>query len=180
MADSAEKTALAALTLNVVRTVGKLNKALLTEASPKRDKQMRQLLTELEVWNDEAMRNGLHLTPQHIARVKTGRVRTAPEPSVDQKRGNDHTALMRFHFDHIKGPIADGGAQGAALKWLLESFSPEALKAEYELQLTEKWRGRVSWLSVKTDIGKRKEHGQSNRSTDSNSTFEFTPESRIS
>lgn len=151
---------LKALTVSVVRAINRVNETLKLEHGPKRDKKIRQLLTELDVCNDEAMRVGLNFTPQYIARLKTGRApRSTPTPQPpDQQRGKDHGELMKFHFDHIRGPIADGAAQGAAIKWLLDNFSVDALKQEYEAQINEQWRDRVSWISVKRDIGKRK-HG---------------------
>lgn len=156
MSDSTEKTALINLTRCVVKMLTKIEKLLNATSEtpdPKRDKKINRLIKELEICNDEAMRNGLTFSAQHIARVKTGRMRAAPAPTVDQKRGNDHRELMKFHFDHIKGPIADGGAQGQALKFLLDNYAPEVVRKCYEYQLTEGWRGRVSWLSVKSDIG---------------------------
>ena len=154
MTDSPEKSSLRNLTLITVKALSALNRLLQQEATPQRDKKMLRLVKELEVNNDEAMRVGLSLSAQYIARVKTGRIRpAAPIATVDQKRGNDHSALMKFHFDHIKGPIADGAAQGAALKFLLDNYSAEVVRKCYEYQLSENWRGKVSWLSVKSDIG---------------------------
>lgn len=156
MIESPAQTSLKTLTLATIKTIAAIEKLLKTEATPQRDKKITRALKELEVLNDEAMRVGLNQSAQFIARAKTGRVRPEQKPTVDQQRGADHRALMQFHFDHIKGPIADGAAQGAAVKWLLEHFSVEALKAEYEAQAREAWRSRVSWISVKSDIGKRR------------------------
>lgn len=154
MIESPSQISLKTLTLETVKTIARIEKLLTDEASPQRDKKIRQALKELEVHNDEAMRVGLNQTAQFIARAKTGRVRPQQPPNKDQQRGIDHRTLMQFHFEHIKGPIADGAAQGAAIKWLLEHYAPEILRKCYEFQLTENWRqGRVSWTTVKRDIG---------------------------
>lgn len=155
MIESPSQTSLKTLTLANIKTIAAIEKLLKTEATPQRDKKIIRALKELEVLNDEALRIGLNASAQFIARAKTGRVRPEQKPTVDQQRGSDHRDLMKFHFDHIKGPIADGAAQGSALKWLLEHYSPDVLKQCYSFQTTEAWRGgRVSWLSVKSEIGK--------------------------
>lgn len=152
--ETTEKTSLRTLTLANVKTIATIEKLLKTEATPQRDKKILRALKELEVFNDEAMRKGLDASAQFIARAKTGRIRAEPKPTVNQQRGADHAALMKFHFDHIKGPIADGAAQGAAIRWLLDNYSVDVIKQCYEFQLTEKWRGgKVSWLTVKSGIG---------------------------
>lgn len=153
MIETPAQKSLKTLTLANIRAIATIEKLLKTEATPQRDKKITRALKEIEVHNDEAMRVGLNASAQFIARAKTGRVRAEPKPSVDQQRSADHRALMQFHFEHIKGPIADGAAQGAAVKWLLEHYSSEVVKQCYEFQTTEKWRGKVSWISVKSDIG---------------------------
>ena len=153
MIESPSKTSLKTLTLATIKTIAAIEKLLKTEATPQRDKKIIRALKELEVNNDEAMRVGLNQSAQFIARAKTGRVRPEQKPTVDQQRGAAHRELMKFHFEHIKGPIADGAAQGAALKWLLGNYSEEVIKKCYEFQTTESWRGKVSWISVKSDIG---------------------------
>ena len=153
MIESPAHTSLKTLTLATIKTIAAIEKLLKTGATPQRDKKITRALKELEVLNDEAMRVGLNQSAQFIARAKTGRIKAQPPPSVDQQRNGYHSELMRFHHDHIKGPIGDGAAQGAALKWLLEHYSPDMLKKCYEYQLNENWRGKVSWTSVKSDIG---------------------------
>mgnify|MGYP003579487831 CR=1 FL=1 len=179
MIESPAHTSLKTLTLATIKTIAVIEKLLKTGATPQRDKKITRALKELEVLNDEAMRVGLNQSAQFIARAKTGRVRPEQKPTVDQQRGNDHRDLMKFHFEHIKGPIADGAAQGAALKWLLEHFSPDVLKQCYTHQLTEKWRGRVSWTTVKSDIGKWLANAERNGQGHTESGFEFTPQSKI-
>jgi hypothetical protein len=153
MDESPEKIALKTLTLCTVKALSKIEKLLNEAPDKKRDKKIQRIIKELEVCNDEAMRIGLQMTAQHIARAKTGRMSLPSAPSVDQQRGSAHRDLMKFHFEHIKGPIADGAAQGAALKFLLDNYSEEVIKKCYEFQTTETWRGKVSWISVRSDIG---------------------------
>jgi hypothetical protein len=162
MAETPEKTSLKSLTLANVKTLASLEKLLKTEATPQRDKKMLRVLKELEVVNDEAMRNGLSLSAQFIARVKTGRVRPQPPPTANQQRGADHAALMKFHFDHIKGPIADGAAQGAAIKFLLDHYSADVLKECYEALTLDTWRSKVTWITVKSEIGNWLARGKRN------------------
>lgn len=79
MAESPEKTALAALTLNVIRTLNKLNEAAISEPDAKRRAKLRRVATELDTHNDEAMRGGLEYDSHYIVRLKTGRARTHSE-----------------------------------------------------------------------------------------------------
>ena len=153
MTDSPEKNALRTLTIAIVKGLAKIEKLLNEAPDKKRDKKIQRITKELEVCNDQAMQIGLQMTPQHIARAKMGRMSLPSPPTVDQQRGTAHRDLMKFHFEHIKGPIADGAAQGAALKWLLDNYSEEVIRKCYEFQTTESWRGKVSWTSVKSDIG---------------------------
>lgn len=162
MVETPEKTSLKLLTLGNVKTLAAMERLLKTEATPQRDKKMLRVLKELEVVNDEAMRNGLSLSAQYIARVKTGRVRPQPPPTADQQRGTDHTALMKFHFDHIKGPIADGAAQGAAIKFLLDHYSADVLKECYEALTHDTWRSKVTWTTVRSEIGNWLARGKRN------------------
>lgn len=75
------------------------------------------------------------------------------EPSIEPKEPTPHSRLIAFHADRITH-VPDGGAQGAAVKWLLARYSPEQCVACYRFQLTEPWRkGDVSWLTVKQKIG---------------------------
>lgn len=151
MNDSPEKNVLRTLTLCTVKALAKIEKLLLEAPDKKRDKKIQRITKELEVSNDEAMRNGLQMTAQYIAGVKTGRA--SKSGPIDPQRGADHKALMQFHHDHLQGGIPDGAAQAGALKWLLNNYSPEQLKKEYELQLKQEWRHKVNWITVKLDIG---------------------------
>lgn len=155
MSEVPERSSLQTLATTLQKALNALKKAMVEEFSPKRDKKILRILTEVELVNDEAMRTGLQFTNGYIAKLKTGRI-TAQQITLPQANGNGpaHSELMKFHFEHIKGGIGDGAAQGAALKWLLSQYAPEALKECYEFQTTEHWRNRVSWISVKSDIGK--------------------------
>ena len=154
MTDSPERSALQTLATTLQKALNALKKTMVQEAGPKRDKKILRIMAEIELVNDEAMRKGLSFTNGYIAKLKTGRI-SAQQITPPESNGNGgaHRELMKFHHDHIKGPIGDGVVQGAALKFLLENYSPEVLKKCYEYQLTETWRGRVSWISVKSDIG---------------------------
>lgn len=155
MTDSSERSSLQTLATTLQKALNALKKTMAEEFSPKRDKKIQRILTEVELVNDEAMRAGLRFTNGYIAKLKTGRI-SAQQITPPQANGNGyaHSELMKFHFEHIKGGIGDGAAQGAALKWLLNQYSPDVLKQCYEFQTTEHWRNRVSWISVKSDIGK--------------------------
>lgn len=97
-----------------------------------------------------------------------------------------HAALMELHAFNLKGPIADAGAQGAALKWLLTNYAPDVLRECYQSQLVERWRAKVSWLTVRSDIGSwlsRNGNGNNQKHTsngnNSEGTFEFKPKSKV-
>lgn len=150
MTDSPEKNALRTLTLCTVKALSKIEKLLNEPPDVKRDKKIQRIVKEHEVCNDEVMRSTLNMSPAQIASAKTGRTKSEP---VDPQRGADHKALMQFHHDHLQGGIPDGPAQAGALKWLLNNYSPEQLKKEYELQLNQGWRHKVNWITVKLDIG---------------------------
>lgn len=65
-----------------------------------------------------------------------------------------HVRLMAFHDSKLPGGMPDGGAQGAAVKWLLERFTPEQCEVEYLKLAGEEWRTTpVTWLTVKKHIG---------------------------
>jgi hypothetical protein len=152
--DSLERSSLQTLATTLQKALNALKKTMAQEHGPKRDKKILRIMAEVELVNDEAMRNGLRFTNGYIAKLKTGRI-TSQQIAPPQANGNSnaHSELMRFHHDHIKGGIGDGAAQGAALKWLLNQYSPDVLRRCYEFQTTEHWRNRVSWISVKSDIG---------------------------
>lgn len=154
MSDSPERSSLQTLATTLQKALNALKKTMVQEHGPKRDKKILRIMAEVELVNDEAMRNGLRFTNGYIAKLKTGRITSQQiTPASPSNNGNAHAALMKFHFDHIKGPIADGAAQGAAIKFLLEHYAVDVLKKCYEFQLTESWRGKISWISVKSDIG---------------------------
>ena len=74
--------------------------------------------------------------------------------NTNRKDPSPHTRLMAFHDSHLVGGIPDAGAQGAAIKWLLERYTPEQCEAEYNKLAGEEWRSTpVTWLTVKKHIG---------------------------
>lgn len=165
MVEPPAQTSLKTLTLANIKSIAAIEKLLNTEASPQRDKKIRRLLKELEVLNDEAMRVGLNASAQFIARAKTGRVRPA---AVKGERGESaprvqspFSQLMEHHAKQfVDRRIPDAAAQGSAIKYILESFTPELAIKKYNQQLEEsqgKWR--VSWLTVRKDIGRMQTNG---------------------
>lgn len=100
------------------------------------------------------------------------------------KETSAHADLMKFHYEHLSGPIPDPSAQGGALKWLLTSYAPDILRRCYEFQLSEPWRSKVNWLTVKSDIGSwlsRNGNGANKQNTSSGSSsgsdYQFKPKS---
>lgn len=76
------------------------------------------------------------------------------EPYLTIKEPSAHSRLMAFHDSNLTGGIPDAPAQGKAIKWLLERFTPEQCEAEYEKLRSEAWRTTpVTWLTVKKHIG---------------------------
>lgn len=76
------------------------------------------------------------------------------EPPVTVKEPSAHPRLMTFHASRLAGDIPNPGAQGKAIKWLLERYTPEQCEAEYTKLASEEWRTTpVTWLTVKTNIG---------------------------
>lgn len=74
--------------------------------------------------------------------------------NTNHKEPTPHSRLMAFHASRLVGGIPDAGGQGAALKWLLERYSPEQCEAEYLKLAGEDWRSTpVTWLTVKKHIG---------------------------
>lgn len=72
----------------------------------------------------------------------------------NSKEATPHSRLMAFHDSRIPGGMPDAGAQGKAVKWLLERFTPEQCEAEYEKLAGEEWRSTpVTWLTVRKNIG---------------------------
>lgn len=71
------------------------------------------------------------------------------------KPESDHGFLMRTLYEKT-GPIPDGKAQGAAVKWLLDEgkFARDDCVACLDSLLTQDWRtARISWLTVRKEIG---------------------------
>lgn len=91
-----------------------------------------------------------HFSTERVKPVTPDPSVTVKEPSVEP---SPHTRLMEFHSRHLKGPIPDAAAQGAAIKWLLATYKPETCEACYESLLKDAWRSKVSWLTVKSEIG---------------------------
>ncbi len=91
--------------------------------------------------------------------LSTERVKpAAPDPSLDPsvtvKELSAHARLMAYHDANLTGGIPDAPAQGKAIKWLLERFTPEQCETEYEKLRSEEWRTTpVTWLTVKKHIG---------------------------
>lgn len=157
MDDSPEKSSLRNLTLTVVKSITALKKLLKPE-----DKKILRLLAELEVHNDEAMRVGLELTASRIAQMKTGRTGNRPQKSDSSapRVQSPFSQLMEHHAKHFVGGITDGGAQGKAIKWILERFTPELAIRRYNQQVQEsQGRFKVSWLTVQKDIGRIQSNG---------------------
>jgi len=162
MTDSSERSSLQTLATTLQKALNALKKTMTEEVSPKRDKKILRIMAEVELVNDEAMRKGLNFTNGYIARLKTGSGPRAPSHSVNTspKVETPFQQLMVHHARNIVGPIPDPAAQGAAIKWILESFTPELAIKKYNSQLEQSngnWR--VSWLTVKRDIGRIQPNG---------------------
>lgn len=148
------------LTRAVCRTINVINEALGDEDKLKRDKRASRALKELEVINDEAMRSGLGLSVNQMVQQKTrSRSPAKSGKGAEPKEQTPFQQLMAHHAKHLAGPIPDGGAQGSAIKWILQYFAPEWAIQKYDAQLKESWRdGKVSWLTVKQEIGRMQTH----------------------
>jgi len=81
--------------------------------------------------------------------------RDTQKKEKEKKENNTaHARLMAFHDSHLVGGIPDGGAQAAAVKWLLQRYTPEQCETEYEALRSQDWRTTpVTWLTVKKNIG---------------------------
>jgi hypothetical protein len=155
MGESPEKQALSILTESVAKTISRLNKTLQQkEVNTREINYMKKLLIELDAFNDEAMRSGLQFDARQIAKVKSGSSAKVKKPPLEKQRSDNHRELMRFHSEHLNGQaISDGGAQGAAIKWLLDNnYSVVVLKDCYEALLADGWRSNVSWTTVRKEI----------------------------
>lgn len=155
------KECLQELTKSVCKAINVLNEALREEDQVKRDKKASRALKEIEVINDDAMRSGLGLSVNQIVQQKTRSRGTSKSAKITiPKVLSPFQQLMAHHAEHIIGPIPDPSAQGSAIKWILESFTPELAIKKYDSQLeisNGSWR--VSWLTVKRDIGRIQTHG---------------------
>lgn len=152
------------LTLENAKTIATIKKLLAEEAAPQRDKKILKVLTVLEVHTDEAMRVGLNASAQFIAQAKTGRVRTTTakaSSSAEPRVQSPFSQLMEHHAKQfVDRRIPDAAAQGSAIKYILESFTPELAIKKYNQQLEEsQGRFRVSWLTVRKDIGRMQTNG---------------------
>jgi hypothetical protein len=152
------------LTLENAKTIATIKKLLTEESAPQRDKKILKVLTVLEVHTDEAMRVGLNASAQFIAQAKTGRVRTTTAKaatSAEPRVQSPFSQLMEHHAKQfVDRRIPDAAAQGAAIKYILESFTPELAIKKYNQQLEEsQGRYRVSWLTVRKEIGRMQTHG---------------------
>ena len=156
------KECLQDLTKSVCKTINLLNESLKEIDSAKRDKKSGRALKELELVNDEAMRSGLGMSVNQILQQKTRSHNSSKSTKpIDHNRPlSPFKILMAYHAKHLAGPIPDGAAQGAAIKWILQYFAPEWALTKYDAQLKEAWReGKVSWLTVKQEIGRLQQNG---------------------
>lgn len=162
MTDSPERSSLQTLATSLQKALNALKKTMLEESSPKRDKKVQRILTEVELVNDEAMRAGLNFTNGYIAKLKTGSGSRPRGSTVNAgpKVETPFQQLMTHHAGNVVGPIPDPAAQGAAIKWILESFTPDLAIKKYNSQLAQsQGNWRVSWLTVKRDIGRIQTNG---------------------
>jgi hypothetical protein len=167
------KECLQELTKSVCKTINAITEALSEEDKVKRNKKAGRALKEIEVINDDAMRSGLGLSVNQIVQQKTrSRGSSKTHKSVDPKEPKPLTPfqlLMAHHAKHLAGPIPDGAAQGSAVKWILQYFTPEWAIQKYEAQLQERWReGKVSWLTVRQEIGRLQQNGTQSDATERN------------
>ena len=81
----------------------------------------------------------------------------------EKKETSAHSRLMAFHDSSLAGGIPDAPAQGKAIRWLLERFTPEQCEAEYKKLRAEEWRtAPVTWITVKKHIGADLARGNGN------------------
>lgn len=80
-------------------------------------------------------------------------------PYIDKERDQEskETAPHSRLMDHLAtkvGHIANGAAQGKAIKWLLERYDPDECVRCFEFLCGEKWRtSTVTWVTVQSQIG---------------------------
>lgn len=159
-----QKECLQELTKLVCKSINLLNDALKEDDRSKREKKSGRALKELELVNDEAMRSGLGMSVNQILQQKTRSHNSSKSPkpakSTEPKELTPFQQLMAHHAKHLAGPVPDGAAQGAAIKWILQNFTPDLAIRKYDSQLDERWReGKVSWLTVKQEIGRLQTNG---------------------
>lgn len=161
-----QKECLEELTKGVCRLLNTLSDGMKEEDQGKREKKCGRALKEIELINDEAMRTGLGLSINQIIQQKTrSRGSAKNAKSAEPREKTPFQQLMDHHAKHVVGPIPDAGAQGSAIKWILQSFTVDLAIKKYDAQLDEGWRqGRVSWLTVRQEIGRIQTNG--NRPTD--------------
>lgn len=157
-----QKECLEELTKAVCKSINRINEALEEKDEKRRSKVAARVLKELEIVNDEAMRSGLGLTVYQMMNVKTrkhGATKKKIAGEREPREPTPHQQLMEHHAKHVVGPIPDGAAQGAAVKWILQHFTPELAIKKYIDQVSEGRIRRVSWLTVKQDIGRIQQNG---------------------
>jgi hypothetical protein len=70
----------------------------------------------------------------------------------EPKELSAHASLMKIHYDRLSGKIPDPAAQGAAVKWLLQNYTEAQAAQCYAAKIGgDRWR--VSWLTIKSEIG---------------------------
>lgn len=75
------------------------------------------------------------------------------KPVATPVNHSDHQRLMAWCAAKT-GPIPDGAAQGKAVKWLLEHYAADDCEACWTWLANQSWRQtRISWLTVKSEIG---------------------------
>lgn len=114
MDDSPERKCLRQLTLTIAKNVNALNALLQEQSSQDRDNRMRACVNQLEIHNFDAMRFGLNLSADYIARLKTGRLpktskpkekQSKPKPPSDER--SKHPAIQAFRSLRGKYPNKD-------------------------------------------------------------------------
>ena len=135
------------LMLNVDRTVSTLNTANVDTESTLQRRQPVHVGAERG-----------QTEPSNVDKIDANVDRAVSTEPYNRKKNHKeqspHSRLMAFHDSRLVGGISDAGAQGAAIKWLLERFTPEQCEAEYLKLAGEEWRSTpVTWLTVKKHIG---------------------------
>lgn len=172
------------------------NEPLITVTEEKNEKggKPRHIITMTDVWpynvpssiSEVAQVQPMNVQVQGVKFTSSSgeikNISREEDSKEENKTPSAYAELMDFHSIHIKGPIPDGAAQGGAIKWLLGAYNPAVIKLCYESQLGETWRARVSWLTVKSEIGRwlsrnGSDSKNSNGNGNSGSDYEFSPKS---